>query len=185
MEPTMPLPYKTIRGFGLLEVLIAVVVFSIGLIGLAGMLVMSTQANHGAFIRTQATFLAQSMADRMSANPIGLWNNAYNGTYPVSVSTLTTCTAAAPCSPMNVATRDKQQWSLSLMEFLPDDANLDTTNINCASTDGATLKANVPSFDAKRAPFDGTCTINITWTERSLAIGGASGAQTFSWVFQP
>lgn len=181
----MPAPTMTIRGFGLLEVLIAVVVFSIGMIGLAGMLVMSTQANHGAFIRTQATFLAQSMADRMRANPIGLWNDAYNGTYPVDVSSLQDCTEASPCNPTQVATRDKQQWSLGLQQFLPDDANLKTTSISCASPDGVTLKAGVPSFNAKRPPYDGTCTINITWTERSLAIGGDSSAQTFSWVFQP
>lgn len=185
----MPAPCKTTihtaRGFGLIEVLIAVVVFSIGLIGLAGMLVMSTQANHGAFIRTQATFLAQNMADRMRANPIGLWNDDYTATYPVSLGSLQACTAAAPCSPDQVATRDMQQWSIALKQFLPDDVNLAKTSIKCASKDGTTLKADVPSFNAKRPPFDGTCTINITWTERSLAMGSASSPQTFSWVFQP
>ncbi len=55
-------------GFSLIEVLVALLIFSLGLIGLAGLLVMSTQANNGALIRTQATFLAQNMADRMRAN---------------------------------------------------------------------------------------------------------------------
>lgn len=181
----MPAPTKTIRGFGLLEVLIAVVVFSIGMIGLAGMLVMSTQANHGAFIRTQATFLSQSMADRMRANPIGLWTDAYNGTYPVAAGSLQACAAESPCTPAQVAIRDQQQWSISLRQFLPNDANLKTTKIACTNPNGKTLKGVVPDFDAKRAPFDGACTINITWTERSLAIGGDSSPQTFSWVFQP
>ncbi|HET6633125.1 MAG TPA: type IV pilus modification protein PilV [Rhodanobacteraceae bacterium] len=170
-------------GFGLIEVLVAVLVFSLGLIGLAGLMVMSTQANHGAFIRTQATFLAQNMADRMRANPVGLWADAYDDTYPVTGTALA-CSEASPCTPAQVAVRDKQQWSTMLKQLLPDDDNLKTTSIECTSDD-ATALASIPSFSAKRAPYDGTCTMKITWTERSLSIGEAAAPQTFAWVFQP
>jgi type IV pilus assembly protein PilV len=75
------LPYQ--RGITLIEVLVAVLIFSIGLLGVAGLLVMSVRSNHAAYLRTQVTFLAQSMADRMQANPIGVWSGDYNGRYPI------------------------------------------------------------------------------------------------------
>ncbi len=52
----------------MLEVLIALLVFSLGLLGMAGLLIVSVKTNHSAYLRTQASFLAQSMADRMRAN---------------------------------------------------------------------------------------------------------------------
>jgi type IV pilus modification protein PilV len=81
------------QGFSMLEVLIAVLVFSLGIIGLAGLLIFAIQSNHVAYLRTQATFLAHNMADRMGANPAGLWNNDYNGNYPVTGST-SSCVAS-------------------------------------------------------------------------------------------
>ena len=46
------------RGFTLLEVLIALLVFSLGLLGLAGLMVVSVKTNQSAYLRTQASFLA-------------------------------------------------------------------------------------------------------------------------------
>ncbi len=45
------------RGFTLLEVLIALLVFSLGLLGMAGLLIVSVKTNHSAYLRTQASFL--------------------------------------------------------------------------------------------------------------------------------
>lgn len=55
-------------GFTLLEVLIAVVVFSIGLLGLASLQVMGLRLNHDSLLRTVATIQANDMADRMRTN---------------------------------------------------------------------------------------------------------------------
>ncbi len=75
-------------GVSLIEVLVAVLVFSVGLIGLAGLIVMSTRSTHVGYLRTQATFLANSMAERMSANPAALWTKQYdNAAYPVAAAT--------------------------------------------------------------------------------------------------
>lgn len=174
---------KTADGFSLIEVLVALMVFSIGLIGLAGLLVMSTQANHGAFVRTQATFLAQNMADRMRANLGEVWRGSYDDTWPVS-GAADPCDAANPCDPTEVATRDKVLWGEMLKQFLPDDNNL-KASIACTSLDKASLLASVPDFYQKRPPYGGLCTMQVTWTERSLAIGESAGEQTFAWVFQP
>ena len=56
------------RGFTLLEVLVAIVVMSIGLLGLAGLMASSLKNSHSAYQRTQATWLAYDALDRMRAN---------------------------------------------------------------------------------------------------------------------
>jgi len=55
-------------GFTLLEVLVAILVLSIGLLGLAGLMASSIRNNHSAQQRTQATWLAYDVIDRMRVN---------------------------------------------------------------------------------------------------------------------
>lgn len=52
----------------MLEVLVAIVVLSIGLLGLAGLMASSLKNSHSAYQRTQATWLAYDALDRMRAN---------------------------------------------------------------------------------------------------------------------
>lgn len=56
------------RGFSLLEVLIATVVLSIGLLGLASLQTASLKNNNGALQRSQATIMAYDILDAMRAN---------------------------------------------------------------------------------------------------------------------
>jgi type IV pilus assembly protein PilV len=56
-------------GFTLLEVLIAMVVLSIGLFGLAGMQTMTMRANTSSYHRSLASMLANDMMDRIRSNP--------------------------------------------------------------------------------------------------------------------
>ena len=65
-------------GFSLLEVLVAVLILSIGLLGLAGLQAYSLSANQGAELRSQATFLAYDMLDRMRANRDAALAGAYD-----------------------------------------------------------------------------------------------------------
>jgi type IV pilus assembly protein PilV len=59
---------NSVDGFTLLEVLVAVLVLSFGLLGIAGLLLATVQNNTVAAQRTTATFLAQDMADRIRSN---------------------------------------------------------------------------------------------------------------------
>jgi type IV pilus assembly protein PilV len=168
------------HGFSMLEVLIAVLVFSLGMLGLAGLLIFAIQSNNVAYLRTQATFLAHNMADRMGANPAGLWNGDYNGTYPVSASS---ASCSAGCTPAELASHDKQQWSTQLTTFLPGAAGA----IEC------TLPAGIPYTPPAaqyglRPPYGGTCQMTLTWNEARVA--NAEGdytphLHTFAWTFQP
>ncbi len=56
------------RGFTLLEVLVAMVVLSVGLLGLSGLQTSSLRNNHSAFLRSQATLVSNDIIDRMRAN---------------------------------------------------------------------------------------------------------------------
>ncbi len=169
------------RGVSLIEVLMAVLIFSIGLIGLAGLLVISTRSNHAAYLRTQVTFLASNMADRMRANPMGVWSDAYNITALPAAGGADSCLSSA-CTPAALATRDIQKFSNQLAVYLPEGA---TATIACDNTKTGLVLTTAQT--EMRPPYGGTCAMTLTWTEReqgdSTHQGGA--AQTFAWEFQP
>lgn len=94
-------------GFSLLEVLIAVLVLSIGLLGMAGLQLNSLKFNQTATTRSQATVLAYDIADRMRANRAV----AKSGGYVIGVSD-------EPIGTSVVAT-DLMQWKAALNRYLP------------------------------------------------------------------
>jgi type IV pilus assembly protein PilV len=107
--------YPRSRGFTLLEVLVAMVVLSVGLLGLSGLQTSSLRNNHSAFMRSQATLAANDIFDRMRANRAvavaGSYNISYAGS-PGTVSCTTGCTAG------DVAAMDVAEWR-SYVERLP------------------------------------------------------------------
>jgi type IV pilus assembly protein PilV len=172
-----------VRGFTLLEVLIALLVFSLGLIGLAGLLVLSVKTNYAATQRTQATFLAQSLAERMRANIIGVWQGNYDSASVTAVpAAACNPTAPAGCNPAGIASWDLSVWFDQVAQSLP------APNATIACTQN--LVATPPDLRSQ-PPYEGTCTIRLTWSEairRGTATSAAStnaGTQTFSWVFTP
>ena len=60
---------KQQRGFSLVEVLIALIIMSVGMLGIAGLYVQSMQAGRTSMFRHQAVTLAGDVADRIRANP--------------------------------------------------------------------------------------------------------------------
>ncbi len=164
----------------MLEVLIAVLVFSLGMIGLAGLLIFAIQSNHVAYLRTQATFLAHHLADRMGANPAGVWSGNYNiGAIKAAGTAVSSC--ATGCGPADLATHDIEAWSQQLHTFLP----AAKADIACAKASG--FVPNAAQIDL-RPPYGGTCRMTITWNEARAV--NAAGNHTpndhvFAWVFQP
>jgi len=88
------------QGVSLLEVLISIVVLSVGLLGYAGLQTLSMKNNTSAFQRSQATILTYDIVDRMRANRPNLAN--YNvgmaavGTYADVISWKNNVAAALP-----------------------------------------------------------------------------------------
>jgi type IV pilus assembly protein PilV len=66
------------RGFTLVEMLVALVVLSIGLLGVAALQLTSLRSNHSSAMRSQATFLAYDIIDRMRANREAALAGEYN-----------------------------------------------------------------------------------------------------------
>jgi type IV pilus assembly protein PilV len=175
---TQRLPLRRQRGVSLVEVLIAVLIFSLGLMGLGGLLIFAIQSNHVAYLRTQVGFLAHNMADRMSANPIGVWSGSYNLAYPQTG----TVDCSTGCNPTDLAAYDWQIFTSQLRTFLPNDGNL-AAEIDCNNSAAAFVPQGAQL--ALRPPYGGKCTMNITWSENGTGDKGANQAQTFTWIFQP
>jgi type IV pilus assembly protein PilV len=99
------------RGFTLLEVLIALVVLSIGLLGIAALQGVGLRSSHGAQLASQAGLLAYDMADRIRANPQTLIT--YDGFSTDSVD----CEQALPTTPL--ADADLAEWACTVEALLP------------------------------------------------------------------
>jgi type IV pilus assembly protein PilV len=100
-------------GFSLIEVLVALVVLSVGLLGLAALQSTAAQFNAGAYTRSQATILAYDMADRIRANRAAALAGDYTSAYP---GALPTCNDAVAGT---VAQQDLAAWRRSLACALP------------------------------------------------------------------
>ncbi len=147
------------QGFTLVEVMIAVVVFSFGLLGVAGVMLVAVKSNHNGYLRTQATFLAHSMADMMRRNSWSVWSNTYNGNYGGTIVNLTgLCTSASPCAANALANRDTSMWGNMLTQSLPNGLG----SIQCVQAGGA---PNVVAWNEADRPYKGVCTITVTWNE--------------------
>jgi type IV pilus assembly protein PilV len=101
------------RGFTIIEVLVSLVILSIGLLGIAKLMLFSSHSNDGAYLRSQATDLAYEMLDYMRANSA----QAAAGAYTTALATPAAnpgfaCIGAAPCA--NLALYDVYQWKLRL-----------------------------------------------------------------------
>ena len=117
------------RGFTLLEVLIAILVLSIGLLGVAQMQTIGIRSTHGAYLRTQATLLSGDMLDSMRAN----LTNARSGAYdlPYNSSTLTGT---------SIAITDLNAWRTNIAALLPNgDASITTSTTAASPTSDVTI----------------------------------------------
>ena len=86
------------RGMGLMEILIALLVVAIGLLGIASLQFMSKRSSFEALQRTTASMLAQDIIERMRANYKGL--NSYAGTLEATPHTLGGATITAEPTPV-------------------------------------------------------------------------------------
>jgi len=134
-----------VSGFTLLEVLVALVVLSIGLLGLAALQTTAFRYNHQSYQRTQAVIQAYDILDRIRANPAGknagLYNTVASGYIPTSPPNCMT----SSCSETQMATYDIAQWNTTNAAIL-------TSGVGQISTNGATMIR----------------TITIQWTENNL-----------------
>jgi type IV pilus assembly protein PilV len=107
------------RGFTLLEILIAVVVLSVGLLGIAGLQALGQQSNHSAYLRSQATALAYDIIDRMRANKAGVSSGDYNAIDTTANTYTDPGCASSTCTSSQMAQFDMYDWQQDLSTQLP------------------------------------------------------------------
>ena len=114
-------PGKIQRGISLLEVLISLLILSLGALGFAGLQLKGLKTTEDANYRAQATLIAQDAIERILANPSAMESyltaNSYSagtaGSAPPSACT------NAPCSAGAMATQDKAHISWTAANSLP------------------------------------------------------------------
>lgn len=109
------------RGFTLLEVLIALVVLSVGLLGQLVLQTHNVRANHLSQLRTQASILAADIVERMSLNAV----EARAGGYALSQGSAAVNYAVdcedpeQSCTPADLAGFDRYRWHQRVLQLLP------------------------------------------------------------------
>lgn len=112
-------------GFSLIEVLVAMFVVAMGILALAALLQASTRYTKMSELRSTATLLANDIADRIRANPVG--GELAAGGYDLTDKAFPTptapahadCSADAPCGPGDLARLDLADWTARVHATLP------------------------------------------------------------------
>ena len=105
------------KGLSLIEVMIALAVFSFGLLALAALMASGLKYNTSALHRSYATSQAYDMADRMRANRLGLDAGYYND---LSESDTDPDCIESGCTPEQMAHYDTWQWNSDNARLLPE-----------------------------------------------------------------
>jgi type IV pilus assembly protein PilV len=100
---------RNISGFTLLEILIALVILSIGMLGIAGLLITAQKANSSSYLKQEAMQAGYDILDRMRANPAEAYASAYDISLTGTPSVATDCIANA-CTPSQLAAYDVAFW---------------------------------------------------------------------------
>lgn len=109
---------KKIRGYTLIEMLIALLVLSVGLLGVAALQTTGQQFNYRSYIRTQTAILAADLADRMRANRSVAASGGYKSEN--QAGKLDTSCEEGTCTPGQLAVYDLNNWFYKLTTSLPD-----------------------------------------------------------------
>ena len=110
--------FVTTRGYSLIELLVAILVIGLGVLGAAGLQLASSKNTRIALEGTTAVILAQDMAERLRANPQGAYAGVADGSAPPG---FVDC-LAANCTPTELASFDVTVWKCSLGRWLDDGA---------------------------------------------------------------
>lgn len=136
------------HGFTLVEVLIALVVLAIGMLGIAALYIEGLRASRTALVRSEAVTLATDIADRIRTNPEG--GAAYAGA-AAGAPNASCLPGGAGCTPQELAAHDLRVWLDALAAALP--GGTGTINyLDVSPTDG------IP------AAYD----VTVSWTEAGL-----------------
>ncbi|MGH8455895.1 MAG: type IV pilus modification protein PilV [Stenotrophobium sp.] len=176
-------------GFTLVEVMVALLVLTLGLLGIAGLQLSGVRNTQGAYYRSQATVAMNDLAERIYANVPGL--QQYLGfdsrTQNCAVAPAALCaresvtSAATQCAPAQMAAYDKFVATCGL----PSDSGGRNGGIADLIPAGHIWTECLDAEDTACATRS-RVRIQVSWSERQSAdVGGAVQAQAIGMVVQP
>lgn len=129
------------QGFSLIEVMVAMLLLSIGMLGIAGIIVNNLKNNQSSYARGQASMLVADIVDRMRAN---------RGAAELTPSPYELALAATPAAGGGVPGDDLRQWSAAVATSVP-------SGVGAVAVDAATRNVTVTiQWDDSRARGNGT-----------------------------
>ena len=142
-------------GFTLVEVLVALVVLTIGMLGIAAVYLEGLRSSRTALLRTQAVVLAADMADRIRANRYVLAGaQVYDPAATVATANNTcdkSVNVASKCTPAQMFANDLARWQTAIQTRLP----------GGTGTVGFALVNTIPTY-----------TVTVSWVESGETVGG-------------
>jgi type IV pilus assembly protein PilV len=185
--------FHKLAGFTMVEVLIALLVLAIGILGMAGIQIQGMRGTQSSFLSTEATNIAQDMAERMLANPVAAQNSggterdgtplvdnqfaAVNSAAYVCNDTdnpVTECRGiGANCTPTEMARYDIETWICGM----PNADGGVTPGISARLDNGIATIQCIDNDAAAAAPDADPCSpgsthrITVSWDETSPSDG--------------
>jgi type IV pilus assembly protein PilV len=163
------------RGFSLIEVLVALIIIGVGMLGIAKIQALSYASTGTAAQRSIAAILASSMSSAMRANraywsvqaataqqTITITNGALAPAPTDAALTSTASCLGTSCIPQALAAYDLHQWATALTAIgaLPNS----TATINC--------------YPPAATNYPVSCTILVQWSERNIGLNAQSQGTT-------
>jgi len=149
------------RGSSLLEILVAVFILAIGLLGLAALQANSLKNINNSQFRTLATTYAYDMAERMRSNQDGVLAGGYD-----AISASVSDPGCSSCTAAQLAQLDGYQWNQQISQAV---------NIGGLPTGSGTVTKSGNVFN-----------ITVVWQEQQRdSSGGKVGDADFTLTIQP
>lgn len=172
-------------GFTMIEVLVAMVVLSVGLLSLAGLQVISLRTSHSSYLRTQATIQSYDIMDRMRVNTVGVNKGNEEGGYdkPTQAESAgtenTACETTAGCEITAVAPHDLFRWNKAIADVLPDGVGI--VCIDSTPEDGDDPADPACDGEGSANPATAIYAVKIWWVDDQAA----TMKQRFTTSFRP
>ena len=146
-------------GFSLLEILITLVVISVGVLGLTGLKLIAIKGENESHFRHEASLLMMDLADRIRTNVAGVDNGDYAATGGISIADdgipAKDCNTAA-CNSTELARFDKYAVAKNISRVIPGSS----VSISCPNA-CKTIPETATTAEVKQLH-----TIKVTWKEK-------------------
>ncbi|MDA8447731.1 type IV pilus modification protein PilV [Paracidovorax valerianellae] len=165
---------RKLRGLTLIEVLVAIVIMSFGMLGLVGMQAFALQSNREARLQAQAAMLARELAEMMRGNKeIGVITTPADNPYLVSLSSgsmvaatpsycLSVGNAATGCtSATDIANAEMTDWLARVDNLLPGARVVICFDSSPYDSNG------IPRWSCNTSGTNEIAVIKIGWTRNS------------------